>query len=110
MSISNNTYKTKLELTGLVAVDSKQPTSPKEPIVKKKQTLQPVGQTRTKVKCYINKGVIPNSKIALAQIQYELWDYLEDAQAFCEATFSEYEIREFRTLKILVNTLKPKQK
>ena len=99
-----------LKKLGLVGIDSKQPASPKSTVVKKKQTLLPKEQTKTKVKCYINKGVIPNTKIALAQIQYELWDYLEDAQAFCEVTFSEYEIREFRTLKILVNTLKPKQK
>lgn len=101
----SNKFKADLKKLQLIGVDSKTPISsaPKEVKVKSTRSTKSVkSETRTKVKCYIHKGVIPNTNIALAQIQYTLWDYLEDVEAFCEATFSSYEIREFKTLKTLI--------
>ena len=101
----SNKFKADLKKLQLIGVDSKAPISSTLKEVKAKPTKASKSvksETRTKVKCYIHKGVIPNTNIALAQIQYTLWDYLEDVEAFCKETFSSYEIREFKTLKTLI--------
>lgn len=105
----SNKYKADLKKLQLLGAEAKASNivvkqALKEPVNKRAiaKLKAPKTETKTKVKCYIHKGVIPNTDIALAQIQYTLWDYLEDVEAFCEATFSSYEIREFKTLKTLI--------